>query len=94
MADRLVAQLDLDLPAAVVDDDAFADDLAYTRRAVEDTIRAGAIRLARSLKTAIGQGQPLTDIGDRVATPLQTQRVSPSEAGRSLASGEAFLPAK
>ncbi len=82
------------LPANNTDDDAFADDLASTRRAVEDHIRAGAIRLARTMREAIGQGQPLTDIGDRVATPLQTQRPSPAEAGRSLATGEAFLPAR
>lgn len=80
-------------------DDAFADELALSRRAVEVLIRAGATRLARTLRDAIGQGQPLTDIGDRVATALQTQRVapggvSPAEAGRSLASGEAFLPAR
>ncbi len=25
---------------------------------------------------AIGKGQPLTEIGDRVATPLQTQRLA------------------
>lgn len=78
--------------ADVRDDDAFADRLAVSRREVEDTIRGGAVHLARALRDAIGQGQPLTDLGDRVATPLQTQRASPQEAGRSLASGETFLP--
>jgi hypothetical protein len=27
------------------------------------------------LQQSVGQGRPLTDIGDKVATPLQSQRV-------------------
>lgn len=70
------------------EDYAFADELAIGLRAVEAEVRAGAVALARTLAGAVGQGAPLTDIGDRVATPLQTQRA----AARSLASGEAILP--
>ncbi len=43
-------------------------------REVEDSIRERAKELARTLQRAVGQGRPLTEIGDKVATPLQTQR--------------------
>jgi radical SAM superfamily enzyme YgiQ (UPF0313 family) len=49
-------------------------------RDVEDSIRERAKDLARTLQRAIGQGRPLTEIGDKVATPLQTQRSALSVA--------------
>jgi len=53
---------------------ALVAEVAGALRATEDRIRARARALARELKEAVGVGEPLTDIGDRVATPLQTQR--------------------
>ncbi len=43
-------------------------------RETERVIRAEARALARGLLAAVGRGSPLTDLGDRVATPLQTAR--------------------
>jgi hypothetical protein len=43
-------------------------------RLAEDGVRARAVDLAKVLAARIGQGVPLTDIGDRVATPLQRAR--------------------
>jgi radical SAM superfamily enzyme YgiQ (UPF0313 family) len=43
-------------------------------RAKEKEISGRAKELARRLQRAIGRGRPLTDVGDKVATPLQTQR--------------------
>ncbi|MEP7121852.1 MAG: radical SAM protein [Byssovorax sp.] len=57
-------------------DAAFVADLTERLRATEREVSAGAKDLARRLQAAIGKGEPLTDIGDRVATPLQTQRVA------------------
>ena len=70
------------------EDEDFARTLAVGLREVEVEVRAGAVSLARTLAQAVGRGAPLTDLGDRVATPLQTSRA----AGRSLAAGEALLP--
>jgi hypothetical protein len=42
-------------------------------RATEARIDEGARELARSIQAVVG-GVPLTEIGDRVATPLQTAR--------------------
>jgi hypothetical protein len=41
---------------------------------MERTIAARARELARTLQRSVGVGAPLTDLGDRVATPLQTAR--------------------
>ncbi|HYQ04474.1 MAG TPA: cobalamin-dependent protein [Polyangiaceae bacterium] len=57
-------------------DDAFVAQLAPKLRACEALISDGARELARKLQRAAGRGSPLTDIGDRVATPLQTQRLA------------------
>ena len=43
-------------------------------RATERIVSEGARELAWKLHLAIGRGRPLTDLGDRVATPLQTSR--------------------
>ena len=45
-------------------------------RAMEAEIAARARELALRLQRAIGRGRPLTDLGDRVATSLQTARLS------------------
>jgi hypothetical protein len=45
-------------------------------RVKEREIGKGARDLAAELMAVIGRGRPLTDIGDRVATPLQTQRLA------------------
>lgn len=60
-------------------DDAFVDGIAHELRAGEDALRRRARALARALQTKIG-GVPLTDLGDRVATPLQRARETPSLA--------------
>lgn len=48
-------------------------ELAPALRAVEQEIRARCQALARRMQRRIG-GAPLTDVGDRVATPLQRAR--------------------
>lgn len=63
------------------DDAEFAADLATRLRRRESQIDAGARALAEALYTAIGQGLPLTVLGDRVATPLQ--RGTQPEAAQS-----------
>jgi hypothetical protein len=45
--------------------------LAGRARAVEREVRAEMLEVARALERAVGRGQPLTYVGDRVATPLQ-----------------------
>ena len=67
----------------------FAAAIAEGLREREAEVRAGAIALATTLFESVGQGRPLTELGDRVATPLQTGR---DAAGRSLAGGESMLP--
>jgi hypothetical protein len=52
----------------------FAQTLVPGLRAAEKDISGRTKDLAATLTRAIGQGRSLTDIGDRVATPLQTQR--------------------
>ena len=52
-------------------DGALAEMLGRRLRETEREVLAGARQLAGELKDAIGQGEPLTDLGDRVATPLQ-----------------------
>ena len=49
-------------------------ELGHTLRETERRVGASAKDLARTMQAAIGQGTPLTDLGDRVATPLQTSR--------------------
>ena len=51
----------------------FVSDLAARLRAREIEISARARDLASRLHAAIGRGRPLTELGDRVATPLQRQ---------------------
>jgi len=52
------------------------DELVPGLRETERVIADGARELARELSRTIGCGHPLTDIGDRVATPLQTARLA------------------
>ena len=58
----------------------FVSDLASRLRAREIEIGARARDLASRLHLAIGRGRPLTEIGDRVATPLQRQMLLASGA--------------
>jgi anaerobic magnesium-protoporphyrin IX monomethyl ester cyclase len=58
------------------EDLAFVDVLTPGFRETERAIFVEAKDLARELFSVIGRGRPLTDIGDRVATPLQTQRLA------------------
>jgi radical SAM superfamily enzyme YgiQ (UPF0313 family) len=53
---------------------ALVEGLAARMRAVEADIGEGARELARELLASVGQGAPLTEIGDRVMTPLQRAR--------------------
>ncbi len=48
--------------------------LVPTLRATEASVRARCQDLARRIHARLGRGKPLTDIGDRVATPLQAAR--------------------
>jgi hypothetical protein len=56
------------------EDAVLVSELSAELRVVERTIVDGARQLAATLSAHIGRGRPLTDLGDRVATPLQTQR--------------------
>ena len=49
-------------------------ELSAGLRETEARVRGRAIDLAAALRDRIGQGAPLTEIGDRVATSLQTPR--------------------
>jgi anaerobic magnesium-protoporphyrin IX monomethyl ester cyclase len=60
----------------VSEDAALVRELIPGLRRTEREIGEEARELARRLQRAIGQGSPLTDLGDRVATPLQTQRLA------------------
>ncbi len=62
--------------APLGDDEGFTTDLTARLRETEARIRGAARDLAREMAQAIGSGSPLTDIGDRVATPLQSPRRS------------------
>jgi anaerobic magnesium-protoporphyrin IX monomethyl ester cyclase len=55
-------------------DDALIASMLPRMREVERLVSDGACALANKLYRAIGRGRPLTDLGDRVATPLQTSR--------------------
>jgi radical SAM superfamily enzyme YgiQ (UPF0313 family) len=52
-------------------DPELADRLGVTLRETEREVRERARDLARNVYEAVGQGLPLTDLTDRVATPLQ-----------------------
>jgi radical SAM superfamily enzyme YgiQ (UPF0313 family) len=76
-ADALDAILDrVKSGAPAREDSTFVADLSARLRAREKGIGKDARELARTLHRAIGRGRPLTDIGDKVATPLQSQRLS------------------
>ncbi len=66
-------------------DRAFVRALAPELRAAEEVIGERARDFARAMQAAIGRGAPLTILGDRVATPLQTQRRAESSL---VSSGE------
>lgn len=51
-------------------------EVSRSLRAAERALSAAASDLAARVARAVGRGAPLTDIGDRVATPLQQPRVS------------------
>ena len=53
------------------EDAALVADLSARLRQREVQIRAAAQDLAAEILAEVGQGAPLTDVGDRVATPLQ-----------------------
>ena len=74
-ADGLDAIVDRVERRAPPEEDArFVADLAVRLRAVERDLAARARDLARRLQGAIGRGQPLTELGRDVATPLQRSR--------------------
>jgi anaerobic magnesium-protoporphyrin IX monomethyl ester cyclase len=70
----IVAHVQRGAPAS--EDPAVVQELAPRLRRVEREIGAAARDLAHRLQRAVGQGRPLTEMGDRVATPLQTQRLA------------------
>jgi anaerobic magnesium-protoporphyrin IX monomethyl ester cyclase len=72
--DRILAQVRSGAPEE--DDHALVEQLTPGLRAAEREIGRRARDLASRLQRAIGRGRPLTELGDRVATPLQTQRVA------------------
>lgn len=57
--------------ASDAQDAPLVDRLALRARAVEQQVREQMLALARELERRVGQGKPLTYLGDRVATPLQ-----------------------
>jgi hypothetical protein len=68
---ELMARVRSDAPQS--GDAAFAAELAARLRATEDGLRGEARALARDVQAVVG-GTPLTEIGDKVATPLQRAR--------------------
>ena len=60
--------------AADDDEERLVATLRRRLRAKEEEVGAGARALARSISDVIGRGLPLTELGDRVATPLQRAR--------------------
>lgn len=72
-------------------DESGAGDAALVRevseglRATEAHIRERAVVLASTLQRSIGRGAPLTDMGDRVATPLQRARETNAPAAARVA---------
>lgn len=70
--DRILAHVEGEVSAR--DDAALLAELGAKLRATEQVVQSRARDLARTLQAAVGRGRPLTDLGDRVATPLQTAR--------------------
>jgi anaerobic magnesium-protoporphyrin IX monomethyl ester cyclase len=66
---EIVAHVKTTAPGA--HDRRLVEDLAARLRHQEALFSERAIELAATLTRAIGHGRPLTEIGDRVATPLQ-----------------------
>lgn len=64
--------------ASVSGDEAFARELAARLRSEEWALRGRARELAAKLARGVPVGRPLTDLGDRVATPLQRARAEVS----------------
>jgi radical SAM superfamily enzyme YgiQ (UPF0313 family) len=60
--------------AAASAEAALVAEEAACLRAAEGNVRGRAQDLARALQSVVRQGQPLTWLGDRVATPLQAAR--------------------
>jgi radical SAM superfamily enzyme YgiQ (UPF0313 family) len=76
-ADGLTSIVDAVKRGASIDDErALVNRLAPGLRATERDVGERCRDLAQRLQAAIGRGRPLTDLGDRVATPLQTQRLA------------------
>jgi anaerobic magnesium-protoporphyrin IX monomethyl ester cyclase len=59
-----------------VEDASLAIELARELRTLERDVRERARDLARTMRDALGRGAPLTELGDRVATPLQDARMT------------------
>jgi hypothetical protein len=70
--DRVLDHVEAGAPAH--EDARLIAELEPTLRETERTIAARARELARTLQRSVGVGAPLTDLGDRVATSLQTAR--------------------
>jgi radical SAM superfamily enzyme YgiQ (UPF0313 family) len=70
--DRVLDHVEAGAPAH--EDARLIAELEPKLRETERTIAARARELARTLQRSVGVGTPLTDLGDRVATPLQTPR--------------------
>ncbi|MEO7327275.1 MAG: cobalamin-dependent protein [Minicystis sp.] len=62
--------------ASMSEERALVEALIPGLRATEKVVGERCRDLAQRLQAAIGRGHPLTDLGDRVATPLQTQRLA------------------
>jgi radical SAM superfamily enzyme YgiQ (UPF0313 family) len=81
---RVLARSSTDALEAIVDhavtnqtgDAELVESLALSLRATEQAVSQRATDLARRIHGVLKRGRPLTEIGDRVATPLQTQRVA------------------
>src|SRR6185295_3014395 len=59
---------------SVREEDGLVREEAERLRAAEASVRSRAQALAQALLGAVRRGQPLTWLGDRVATPLQAAR--------------------
>jgi anaerobic magnesium-protoporphyrin IX monomethyl ester cyclase len=71
-----LAQIVEHVQRGTVSDEQLVAEVSARLRAREQEIAAAARALARRMSAALGRGKPLTDIGDRVATSLQTGRVA------------------
>jgi len=76
--DRILDHVERGTPRS--EDRALVAELTAQLRASEVEVRDRSRELARTLQRTIGRGRPLTEIGDVVATPLQTQRAALSLA--------------